>query len=398
MFNKIHFFTASTLIGLGLAAQPVFAANQTCQTAQDLTAQAWPTSVSGQLDSTTTPDIDFYKFKGTPGALVRINLDAETNSTLDPRIEAFNSNCELIGGNDDFLYPNTLNSEWLLQVPDDGIIVVAATFTTVLVSAGANSGGYKLTLTPTDKIGSVNAVVQDIISHQSLAGAFADLYYCNTIGCVLSNTGITDNDGKISWTKSYFDIPLAVGSYKVVAGASQYELGESPVTQVGKNQDKTLNVELKSYPARLSTTPCNNIASTGGKCRFEVTITNGQAGKLIAPVWSIVEGYSINQLGQRTQFPLSTQIITLSKNGSSKKLAFQFNVPARVQDGALICANTYVGSFANALKDLGFNLKGTNSPGFCIYKGVGQATFSLVSKAQATKLQQQSLPLSGRFR
>jgi hypothetical protein len=52
--------------------------NNPCTSAQDLTTDvtAFPYTQDGNLDSSVNPDVDFFKFSGTPGAMLKVDLAA----------------------------------------------------------------------------------------------------------------------------------------------------------------------------------------------------------------------------------------------------------------------------------------------------------------------------------
>ena len=84
--------------------------NNSCQMAQDLGTVPLPFVLDGNLDSTVEPDIDFYRFSGTPGVLVGIDHEgaATGKGTLpDPMLGLFDSNCNLMDLNND---TNSANS------------------------------------------------------------------------------------------------------------------------------------------------------------------------------------------------------------------------------------------------------------------------------------------------
>ena len=59
----------------GVEAEP----NHPCTSAQDFGAITLPFTVNGSLDSIpASPDVDFFKFTGTPGTSVRADLEGLT--------------------------------------------------------------------------------------------------------------------------------------------------------------------------------------------------------------------------------------------------------------------------------------------------------------------------------
>jgi hypothetical protein len=88
-------------LGFGQEIEP----NNTCPTAQDVGAVAFPLTRDGSLDSTPeTLDVDFFRFTGTPGSAVKVDLEGQDTGqgTLgDPFLGLFDSNCNLLALDDD---------------------------------------------------------------------------------------------------------------------------------------------------------------------------------------------------------------------------------------------------------------------------------------------------------
>ncbi len=140
--------SVSLTFGQGMEAEP----NDTCLTAQDFGAVSLSFTVDGSLDTPPgTPDVDFFKFTGTPGAQVLADLEgtATGKGTLfDPLLGLFDSTCTNIKTDDDGGIG--FNSSVGLTVPADGIFILAVTsfadfdFT----GGGGSSGSYRLTMEP----------------------------------------------------------------------------------------------------------------------------------------------------------------------------------------------------------------------------------------------------------
>jgi len=354
-----------------------------------------PLTQAGTLitDTNGLASSDFYKYTGTPGTLLKIILKPKVVASpplvlpiplsikidpifpqptpqMYPTINVLDSDCGVFRSISGY---NTASV--VLSVPDDGVLIVNAT------SYGIG-GDYKLTAKPTNALGSITATVVDSVTKQPLINSVsdytsADLLHCDSTknNCQYIASGQSDEDGKISWSIEQDGTPLEVGFYQIVASSNQYEPKTSSIFAVAKDIDKSIVVGLKSSPVRVSTTNCT-VPKTGGVCKFSVTFTTSQA-KISATAWGIVDGNGINNLGQRTQFPLPAQSLTLSSTDNAKTLNYQFNVPANVQDGASICPNIYVGGLG---ADPSFDIKGTNS--FCLIKGEGNTGFQILPANQ----------------
>jgi len=146
--------------------------NNTCQDAQDLGSVELPFFVDGSLDTPPeVPDIDFFRFTGTPGSGVRADLEgADTGmGTLpDPLLGLFDSSCNLISFNDDSF--ENLNSRLIFVVPPDGVFILAATgFADFGFSGdGFVSGSYRLTAAAQPLDGTIQGRVVDALpGHRS---------------------------------------------------------------------------------------------------------------------------------------------------------------------------------------------------------------------------------------
>ncbi|WP_394754123.1 carboxypeptidase-like regulatory domain-containing protein [Crenothrix sp.] len=347
--------------------------NDTCQTAQDFTGASLPFSLSGQI--TPIPGVgteeDYFKFEGTSGALVKIDVKSADPTTLNPYLYVFDESC-----NQSIKY--TGSSPLILTVPQNGKFIV--------YTWASGSQNYTLTITPTNAIGSITGNVIDAITGQPIANnAIAFLYRCYDSTCSDLNpvaSQVPNSQGIVTFTQEDDLTSLAVGNYKIIGYSDQYEAGETPQFFVAKNQNKQVDVPLKSYPARVSVKGCNNIPGTGGKCKFSVTVTNGKAKALDAMVWSVVNGYGVNILGQSTQFQLQQDYdILLPKLGNTKTLNFEFNVPAGVRDNAYFYVNTYVGGVK---RNPNFNIKGEY--GFSLEKLPNNTALTIMPERRAAKL------------
>lgn len=103
--------------------------NNPCASAQVLGPVALPFVQEGELvDLDPDPDdVDFFRLAGTPGAIIRVDLQGATTGagTLgDPFLGFFDSACTLLSFNDD---SGTLNSRLIITVPADGVFVLGVT-------------------------------------------------------------------------------------------------------------------------------------------------------------------------------------------------------------------------------------------------------------------------------
>ena len=346
--------------------------NDTCKTAQDFSKSSLPFKVSGYAEY--EPQIgnnDFYKLSGTPGELLEIYMQAD----FVPYVALANSQCVDLD--------QAAGGYLVFKVPGDGGFVV---------DAGSyyfrDSGNYTLSVKAVGRIDSIKGRVFDTVTRRPLTFAghtLVRLFRCKNKQCFsLAGEKEVDGQGNFSFSEKKDGFPLGAGRYQLVAFSEQYKVGLSQEFTVAKGQAKQMNVAMESYPVRLAVVPCNNVPSTGGTCKFSVTVKNPQAKKLTANLWSLVEAFNMNALGQSTRFSLQApKAISLLK-GAEQTLEFSFNIPHGVRDGAQIFVTTYVGG---AGPDMGFDIKGTSY--FGIVKEAGQATLQAMPERDLSKHGQQ---------
>jgi hypothetical protein len=367
--------------------------NNTCLTAQDFGAVAFPFMVDGSLDTPPeTPDVDFFKFTGTPGTALRVDLEGQATGkgTLgDPLLGLFDSTCNLIALTDD---SETANSRLVFTIPANGIFVLAATSFPDFGFAGNgdSSGTYQLTTTLTAVIGSIRGRIVDAVTGEPLAGdAFpftsVELHRCGEFGCFGVNAQPADSEGRFRFNVDLAAQPLEVGTYLVRAFASQYEQGQTDPFNVGEGEDRDVgDIPLRPFPAQFSEIrPCGDLPPEGGTCSYSVRITNRSTTALKGAIWSIVEGFEIGSLTGFTRFQTANPKKMTLRPRASRVVRFKFKVPSTVSDGASICAQVFFGQ--NRLKPF-FNTVGQRDL-FCISKGV--TGFSVVPEKEAQKLLRQ---------
>src|SRR5262245_46889047 len=102
--------------------------NDTCAVAQDAGTFTPGTSLNCTLDRPDFPrDTDFYRFTGTAGDRVVVDLTGPIENPdrlSDPFLGFFDSNCNLVDFNDDFM---SLNSHLEFAIPADGTFVLGVT-------------------------------------------------------------------------------------------------------------------------------------------------------------------------------------------------------------------------------------------------------------------------------
>jgi hypothetical protein len=373
------------VFGQGLEEEP----NHPCQTAQNFGAVALPFTVNGSLDSTPeSPDVDFFKFTGRPGAPVRVDLES---LALDPFLGLFDSACNLIALNDDSF---GLNSRLVFAIPADGVFILAATICCDSGFIGGGVGTYQLTITPFAAIGSISGRIVDAVTGDPLPGdtdpfAFVQLLRCEDFGCFEVNAQSADSQGRFQFSLDFSGQPLEIGTYQVVAFANQYQQGQTDPFEVAEGETRDVgDVPLQPFPVHFSNTvPCGDLPSEGGRCQYSVRVTNRLATRLDGEAWSLVQGFGIGSFTDFTNFQVKHLQQLRLKSGESRDVRFDFQVPSKVRDGAFICTNVFVGERPDAF----FDTVGATDL-FCISKGT-TGGFSVVSNKKAQQIFRQ---LNGR--
>jgi hypothetical protein len=344
--------------------------------------------VDGNLDSSVTPDVDFFRFSGTPGQAASIDLEGQSTGmgTLgDPFVGFFDSNCNLIALNDD---SGSLNSHLEITIPNDGIFVVGAT---VCCDGGFNGGGngtYRLTITPVQYIGSINGQVTDAVTHKGLRGdvapfAYVRLLQCGIFGCFDVNGQSADNRGRFRFETDSGGAPLRTGEYMLIVSADQYQTLQTEPFSVGVDQNHNAgSIALTSSPIRFTDMSACSVPSAGGWCEFSVRITNGLSTRLSGQAWGIVSGTGIGSFANITTFQTDVPLLVSLDPGRSTTIRFRFRMSGTVADGAFVCTNVFVGQGTHPY----FNPVGQSNL-FCFTKGSNG--FTLMSPQETQILVQQ---------
>ena len=374
--------------------------NNSCPAAQDIGAidVNTPFIVVGSLDTPPElPDVDFFRFSATPGALLVGDLAGESTGqgTLpDPFLGLFDSDCNFVDLNDD---TGTLNSRLHFVVPADGVVILAASSCCdeQFVGAGFSSGTYELTVSPAPPaIGSIAGRVTDAITGEPLPGdsppfAFVELLRCDGTDCLESvNIQSTDDEGRFLFMRDFFDNPLPVGTYQVRAFADQFEESATAPFDVAEGEDFDVgDIPLAPPPISVSDIqPCEDLLPQGGACRYSVTVRNNTNAPLRGLAWSPVEGF---ELGSRLTFTLFEASTAGGSQGAirarvavgpfgDQAIRFRFRVPSFAV-GATFCARIFLGVNPNPLVN-------TVSEAFLFCITGGSTGFEVMSETESQKL------------
>jgi hypothetical protein len=242
-----------TLAGLAWTS-PAFAqgteveTNHPCALAQDLGSPALPFTLSGALDALLLEgDVDFYRFQGTPGAGVEVDLDgrdAGGGTLRDPFLGLFDSTCQFVrrGSSD-----ASGSSRLLTRVPSDGTLLLAVSGCCDFDFEGevGVGGSYRLSIQPGAFLGAIRGRVVSGATGEPFDPGFpfpgVDLYRCAASQCddwVGGEYPLID--GIFLFETDDWGDPLFAGRYQVrVAAQHHYDVESSPF-DVGEAEDLDL--------------------------------------------------------------------------------------------------------------------------------------------------------------
>jgi hypothetical protein len=323
--------------------------------------------------------VDFFKMSLPPGSVVKVHHEgAPTNkgTLLDPYLGLFDGACNLLQVNDDD--GTTANASLQFAVPANGLFVIAASswndenFT----GQGEDGGTYQITvMPPPPPIGSITGRALDAVTGLPLSGvngptASADLFQCTAEDCLenVTSQSLTEQ-GQFMFHEDFEGLPLPVGTYRVEIYAEQYEqvsIGPFPVAQ---GQNLSLGDKpVQPWPVQVSNIiPCN-LPPEGGVCAYSLTLTNTRPTPFVGVAWSLVEGVDIGSIAGTTQFAARQYALNIQP-ATPVNVAFQFNLPNTVQNGAVVCAELMVGQNPEPR----FNTT-VDMELFCVEKGIQAMT------------------------
>ncbi len=222
--------------------------NDTCLTAQDLGAPALPLTVDGSLESTfQDPDIDFFSVSLPPGVGVEVDLQGactQAGTLEDPFLAVFDGSCTLIAEREDLGI--CLDSRVVVVVPDDGVLVLAATATADRHPPGGGQGSYRLTLREVGLVESISGRVVNVRNGRPLPGgrapfSSAQLNRCTGLDCSeFLGVAFADADGRFRFDAALLGHPLPAGTYQVMASAFRFSSRATRPVAVAEGEDLDL--------------------------------------------------------------------------------------------------------------------------------------------------------------
>ena len=287
--------------------------NNLCASAQDLGTLTTPFTRDDELQNNGPAErLDFFRFNALPGAELAVSLtglQSSDNSTPDPFLGWFNSDCQLLAVNDD---SDSLDSFLIVTVPDDAVLLLAATtccdgsFTGEFDSTEIS---YRLSIeVPPPAIGTIRLQIQNALTFEPLRGgeepfAYAELYRClvdcdEFIASIGANSG-----GQIDFNGKDHYPRLTAGSYLLRVRAEDFSSNESGRFTVLAGDDVSLVVGLDPPPISIGQlVSCENLPPQGGVCNYSVVLNNNSDMPISTLVWSMATGYGIGSPHGYTQF------------------------------------------------------------------------------------------------
>ncbi len=366
-FKRIILTFALTLCLAGGPSSQAFAQaedtepNDTCAAAQEVgTLDSDGLFVTGSLDTPPDdPDVDFFSFMAAPGTTLIAELegeDTEQGTLPDPLVGLFDSDCNLAGFNDDG--GEGVNARLLFEVPDDGVVILAASAFDDFnfLGKGVVSGSYGLSVAPAPPpIGSIVGRVIDATTGEPLPPpAFVVLLRCDEFGECEEDVAdqSTDGEGRFRFERDFDGQPLGAGTYQLVAFADDYEDGTTEPFDVGGGENLDVgDIALSPAPFVFSNiVPCEDLLPQGDTCRYSVTLRNNTDAAFDGLAWSLVDGFGLPSSLGGTFFEASTvrgsrmavrAPVSLRPFGE-QTLYFRFDVPAFAL-GTEFCASIFLG-------------------------------------------------------
>jgi hypothetical protein len=214
------------LLVLGLLSSAVSRANaqetepnDSCASPQDLGAVTLPLSLTGDLGS---PDIDFFRtFLSTSNASGTVVIDLEALGEMDTLLGVFGSDCSLLAVDDDS--GAGLNSQLRINVPADGVLIIAATSYSDFgfTGNGFSFGLYRLSIQEEPRAAGVSGRVIDLANGAPIPFADVVLNRCSFGSCSEFIGYLqTDAQGDFRFDGNFLLLPS--GDYRITVGANNY--------------------------------------------------------------------------------------------------------------------------------------------------------------------------------
>lgn len=361
-YSAAGFLVVVVLAGSALAQE--VEPNDICP-GQHLGMPTLPSSVAGSLDTPPdVADVDFFRFDFTPGDELVADLEGEptgAGTLSDPLIGLFDADCNLIRVDDDGR--GNLNSRLIVQVPDDGVVILAATSYADLdfEGRGFSSGTYTLKIAEAPAlIHSITGRLLDAQDGQPITGddpAFATVALARCAGgdCREVAYEVTDADGQFTFDGEVHG--LRAGRYQLAASADGYEDGRRRVSErfhVGGGERHDFG-DFRLEPNELQISGielCHRVPAEGGVCTYSLEMRNRGDTPFSGRVWSLVEyalpGADLNyafQVGTGNAHTPQPRYVWVEPE-HAVRVTFYLPIPPAwpaLEDGGLACISAGIG-------------------------------------------------------
>lgn len=261
-----------------------------------------PFTQSGSLDTPPDdPDVDFFRFELSPGAELVANLRGQPSgagSLEDPLLARLDADCNVIEIDDDGGIG--WNSRLFFVVPDDGVVILAASsyadfgFT----GNGFSAGSYQLGIASAPPlIEAISGRLVDARDGQPITGAdpyfaWVTLVRCEAGECEEVAGEVPDAQGRFTFNGAA--LGLRVGQYLIAAVAEGYNEGRQRISdafQVGAGEAFDFgDFTLQPNPLQITSIElCSPIPPDGGLCRYSMEFRNRSNAPFSGRVWSLVD-------------------------------------------------------------------------------------------------------------
>jgi hypothetical protein len=332
--------------------------NGLCASAQQLADAAVPFDVVGSL---APGDVDFFRFSAAPGQRLFVDhagVRGSQGALRNPLLGFFDSSCAPLAINDDF--GDGLDSHLEIQVPADGVVILAATAFGDDAFAGQHSavGDYPLSVAVAAFVPSITGRLVAAETGAPLASesAFAGLFRCEDEtdpSCSLIDIQPVDAEGRFHFASAEDGSELMPGRYRVLAIEVDREVAETAVVLATSGQTLDFgDIALTAWRVEVEVVQPCVVPARGGTCRYRARIHNLMNQRLNGLAWSSVSKFRKGFLGHRSEFEASVNSGFRSaaranlavRAAGSQVVEFEFPVP-RQPEGVVevFCPQMHVG-------------------------------------------------------
>lgn len=270
------------------------------------------------------------------------------------------------------------------------------------VAADEDLEAGDLQVQPYPTIAGIRGRVQDALTHAGLSGvadpfAAITVRNCAPLGGACWWTQVrADASGAFRIDTDVNGYPLLAGPTQISVSATQYQWASIDVNDLVSGVERDVGViNVASNPVRfINSHSCPSVPARGGRCRFSVTMVNGQAAAMNATVWSLISASGIGSFLGYSNFSAGKQSTRFSAGtrGQAKTINFELDVPGTVADYASFCATVYVGldGPSSFLDTLGASFL------FCMTKDPNAPAYRQVSEHEGRALLMKPLEALGR--